>query len=188
MSTVGNGRAAALADMDADAAATGTDVAHTVFDSPLGGLTLVAEGDALTGAYFEGQRHLPRRSFGPRRDGRFAEARRQLDEYFAGSRTCFDLPLAPRGEEFQLRVWQLLTEIPYGERRSYGQLARELGDPALAQAVGAANGRNPLSVIVPCHRVVGADGSLVGYAGGLDRKRYLLELEEPAERKAERLF
>lgn len=162
---------------------------HTVLDSPLGGLTVVAERGALTGVYFEGHRRMPApETLGPRTYEGFDDVRRQLDEYFAGSRTRFDLPLAPHGEQFQRRVWRLLSEIPYGERRTYGQLARALGDLGLAQAVGAANGRNPLSVIVPCHRVVAADGGLIGYAGGLERKRYLLELEEPAERKAERLF
>ena len=137
-------------------------------------------GGALTGVYFEDHRRGPSpAALGPRDDDRpeFAAARWQLAEYFAGARTVFDLPLAPRGEPFRQRVWSLLRQIPYGETRSYGQLARELGDPALAQAVGSANGRNPLSVIVPCHRVVGADGSLTGYAGGLERKRFLLELE-----------
>jgi methylated-DNA-[protein]-cysteine S-methyltransferase len=176
-------------------------VRHTVLPSPLGPLTVVAEvpvrtggadraGEtgavagggvgALTGVYFEGHMRGPSpAALGPRDDDRpeFAALRRQLDEYFAGDRSGFDLPLAPRGEPFRQRVWALLRQIPYGETRSYGQLARELGDPALAQAVGSANGRNPLSVIVPCHRVVGADGSLTGYAGGLERKRFLLELE-----------
>jgi methylated-DNA-[protein]-cysteine S-methyltransferase len=161
-----------------DRTETGTAVRHTVVDSPLGALTLVASGEALTGIYFK--EHLRRPSpgaLGPDDPDGFAEATRQLREYFAGERRQFDLPLAPRGEPFQQRVWQLLKQIPYGETRSYGQLARELGDPALAQAVGAAHGRNPISVVVPCHRVVGADGSLTGYAGGLERKRALLELE-----------
>lgn len=164
---------------------------HTIIDSPLGGLTLTAEDDALTGLYFERHRRGPAaETLGARDDAGagFAAARRQLDEYFAGERREFTLPLAPAGDEFQRRVWRLLTRIPYGQTRSYGELARELGDPALAQAVGAANGRNPLCVIVPCHRVVGADGSLTGYAGGLERKRFLLSLEEPALVKAERLF
>lgn len=154
---------------------------HTVVDSPLGALTLVAEGDALSGLYFEGHRRGPSpQALGPRTDGGFEEARRQLEEYFAGERRDFDLPLAARGEEFAQRVWKLLAQIPYGGTCSYGALARRLGDPGLAQAVGAANGRNPLCVIVPCHRVVAADGSLTGYAGGLERKRFLLDLEESA--------
>lgn len=162
---------------------------HTIVDSPLGALTLVAEDGALTALYFEGHLRMPPRdTFGPRADAEFEEARRQLGEYFAGERTEFDLPLAPRGDGFQRQVWDLLTRIPYGERRSYGELARELGDRHLAQAVGAANGRNPISIVVPCHRVVGADGGLTGYAGGLDRKRFLLDLEEPDGQKAGRLF
>lgn len=162
---------------------------HTVFGSPLGELTLVAEDGALTAIYFPGHKRLPDAAgFGPRSEDGFGEAKRQLAEYFAGERTEFTLPLAPRGDPFQLKVWQLLRQIPYGQTRSYGQLARELGDPHLAQAVGNANGRNPISIVVPCHRVVGADGSLVGYAGGLERKRFLLELEESPEAKAARLF
>jgi methylated-DNA-[protein]-cysteine S-methyltransferase len=105
------------------------------------------------------------------------EARRQLEAYFAGELREFDLPLAPEGSEFQLRVWEQLRAIPYGETISYGELARRVGDPAAARAVGLANGRNPLPVIVPCHRVIGADGSLTGFGGGLERKRRLLELE-----------
>lgn len=165
---------------------------HTVVDSPLGELTVVAEDGALTGVYFPDHRRRPApETFGPRTDEGFEgfeEVRRQLGEYFAGRRDRFDLPLAPKGDEFHQRVWKLLAEIPFGETRSYGELARQLGNASLAQAVGAANGRNPLSVIVPCHRVVGADGNLTGYAGGLDRKRFLLELEEPAAVRAERLF
>jgi methylated-DNA-[protein]-cysteine S-methyltransferase len=164
---------------------------HTVVGSPLGPLTLVADGGgALTGVYFEDHLRGPSpAALGPRDETGFDEARRQLAEYFAGERQRFDLPLAPRGEPFRQRVWRLLAQIPYGETRSYGQLARELGDSALAQAVGSANGRNPLSVIVPCHRVVGADGALTGYAGGLERKRFLLELEGAASvTRTARLF
>lgn len=157
------------------------DTRHTILDSPLGGLTVVADGDALTGLYFPGHQRRPDpATFGPLVHTGFEETARQLAEYFAGERTGFDLPLAPHGGEFEQRVWGLLRTIPYGETRSYGDLARELGEAGLAQAVGTANGRNPISVVVPCHRVVGADGSLTGYAGGLDRKRFLLELEEPA--------
>ena len=102
-----------------------------------------------------------------------AEATRQLDEYFAGERTTFDVPLDPEGTDFQQAVWQVLRAIPYGETISYGEQARRLGDPRKARAVGAANGRNPISIIVPCHRVIGASGDLTGYAGGLDVKRSL---------------
>lgn len=162
---------------------------HTVVDSPVGELTVVATDDGLTGLYFDGHQRGPdRASLGERTEDGFADVRRQLAEYFAGDRTEFDLPLAPRGDDFQQRVWALLREIPYGETRTYGDLARRLGDRSLAQAVGNANGRNPISVIVPCHRVIGADGSLTGYAGGLDRKRFLLALEEPPADDAGRLF
>jgi methylated-DNA-[protein]-cysteine S-methyltransferase len=107
-------------------------------------------------------------------------ARRQLEAYFRGELRDFDLPLAPRGTPFQLRVWAELRNIPYGRTISYGELSRRLGDPALTRAVGAANGANPISIIIPCHRVIGADGALVGYGGGLDVKRKLLDLEAPA--------
>lgn len=161
---------------------------HTVMPTPIGELTLVAEEGALTRCSME----LPgRRSdddLGERDDAGLTEAVRQLTEYFAKERTEFTLPLAPRGDDFQHKVWALLREIPYGQTRSYGDLARALGDVNLSQAVGWANGRNPISIIVPCHRVIGADGSLVGYAGGLDRKRFLLGLEEPAADEADRLF
>ncbi|MGW6446235.1 methylated-DNA--[protein]-cysteine S-methyltransferase [Lentzea sp. NPDC055074] len=164
-------------------------VHHTVVDSPVGPLTLVAEGESLLGLYFDGHLRTPRLTdLGPRTDTGFDEARRQLDEYFAGQRREFDLDLAPRGSAFERSVWKLLTAIPYGETRTYGQLAAELGDPAGAQAVGNANGWNPISIIVPCHRVVGARGSLTGYAGGLTRKRFLLELEEPPAEEDGRLF
>ena len=163
---------------------------HTVMPSPLGEITLVAEDGALTGCYME----LHRRGtddedrLGERDDDSLGVAVAQLTEYFAGERTDFSLPLAPRGDEFQLKVWALLREIPYGQTRSYGDLARALGDVNLSQRVGWANGRNPISIIVPCHRVIGADGSLVGYAGGLERKRFLLALEEPPADEASRLF
>ena len=107
----------------------------------------------------------------------FDRVREELAGYFAGRQAIFTVPTAARGDAFQQRVWALLREIPFGETRSYGDLARELGDPALARAVGVANARNPIGIIVPCHRVIGSDGSLTGYAGGLERKRYLLDLE-----------
>ncbi|MFR9676863.1 methylated-DNA--[protein]-cysteine S-methyltransferase [Streptomyces sp. TR06-5] len=164
-------------------------VRHTRIASPLGELTVVADGDALTALYFPGHLRMPpRETFGPREDAAFPGTRRQLAEYFAGERTVFDLPLAPRGGAFRQRVWSLLRAIPYGETRTYGDLARELGSPGLAQAVGTANGSNPLSIVVPCHRVVGADGTLTGFAGGLHRKRFLLALEEPPAATADRLF
>ena len=111
------------------------------------------------------------------RDDAFADVRSQLVEYFDGRRSEFDVPLGLEGNPFELRVWQALCEIPYGETESYGELAARIGHPGSARAVGAANGRNPISIVVPCHRVIGASGSLTGYAGGLDAKRRLLELE-----------
>jgi methylated-DNA-[protein]-cysteine S-methyltransferase len=164
-------------------------IRHTVISSPVGPLTLVGDGSALTGLYFDGHRRTPRlTSWGPRADDGFDAAARQLGEYFAGMRREFDLELAPRGSAFEQQVWALLTTIPYGETRSYGQLAAALGDPGAAQAVGNANGWNPISIIVPCHRVVGTSGGLTGYAGGLHRKRFLLSLEEPPAADGGRLF
>jgi methylated-DNA-[protein]-cysteine S-methyltransferase len=170
------------------------EVLHTVVDSPIGELTLVGrlagnKSGALTGVYFpEHVRRPDQQLFGPRDDSPFTGAVRQLGEYFAGVRTSFDLDLAPEGNAFQRRVWALLVEIPYGQTRTYGQLAGVLGDPGLARAVGAANGQNPLSIIVPCHRVVGSNGRLTGYAGGLQRKAFLLNLETPADRRVATLF
>ena len=167
---------------------------HLVTSSPLGELTLVGEEGALVGCFMAlpdrepSDETLGAASDPASTDPVLRDAAVQLAEYFAGERTDFDLPLAPRGDEFQLKVWALLREIPYGQTRSYGQLARVLGDVNLSQAVGWANGRNPISIIVPCHRVIGADGTLVGYAGGLDRKRFLLALEEPPADEAHRLF
>ncbi|WP_341503551.1 methylated-DNA--[protein]-cysteine S-methyltransferase [Gallaecimonas sp. GXIMD4217] len=148
--------------------------------TPLGQLLLVANGSALTAAYFDGQMHHPGRS--PAwHDGSkhwvLLEARRQLTEYFAGHRRDFELPLAPKGTDFQQQVWAGLRAIPFGHTYSYKALAEALGRPSAVRAVAAANGRNPLSVIVPCHRVLGASGKLTGYAGGLWRKEALLALE-----------
>lgn len=162
---------------------------YAVLDTPIGDLTLVGDGRSLAGVYFPDHARRPEpATFGPRDDEAFADARTQLTEYFAGERTTFDLTLAPRGNEFQQSVWRLLTAIPYGSTRSYGQLAAELGDPGLARAVGTANGRNPISIVVPCHRVVGHDGALTGYAGGLARKAFLLQLEQPAGARTPALF
>ena len=153
---------------------------HTEIASPLGALTLTADGDALTSVRFEQHAHLAPLAADSRRDDRarvFAEARRQLAAYFAGELREFTLPLAPRGSEFQRKVWAALAEIPFGATSSYGALARRLGLPNHARAVGHANARNPLSIFVPCHRVVGASGALTGYAGGTERKRWLLAHE-----------
>ncbi len=117
-----------------------------------------------------------------------AETRTQLDEFLAGDRARFDLPTRAHGDDLQRRIWDRLTAIPYGETVTYGDLAAELADGTTAQQVGTAVGRNPLSIVVPCHRVVGKDGKLTGYAGGLERKKFLLDLEEPADVRAARLF
>ncbi|KUN03490.1 cysteine methyltransferase [Streptomyces yokosukanensis] len=157
---------------------------HTVIDSPYGPLTLVADTDgALCGLYMTGQRHRPpEEDFGPREDDLpcFGVAREQLSAYFAGELKEFTLELVLKGTPFQRSVWEQLTRIPYGETRTYGQLADALGNPQASRAVGLANGRNPVGIIVPCHRVVGSDGSLTGYGGGLDRKRRLLDFEQGA--------
>jgi methylated-DNA-[protein]-cysteine S-methyltransferase len=158
-----------------------TDVRFTIVASPIDDLLLVAEGDAITRLHMAP--HIGR--FAPQDDWRRAdddpvlvEARRQLDEYFARERTAFDLTLAPVGTPFQQQVWAGLRAIPYGRTLSYGELAGRIGNPGASRAVGLANGRNPIAVIVPCHRVIGADGSLTGFGGGLDRKRALLALEQ----------
>ncbi|MBK3624495.1 methylated-DNA--[protein]-cysteine S-methyltransferase [Streptomyces asoensis] len=151
---------------------------HTVTDSPYGPLTLVADDGVLCGLYMAGQRHRPpQESFGPRDDSLFGEAEEQLGAYFAGELTRFRLELRLDGTPFQRSVWAGLRRIPYGETRTYGELAVELGAPNASRAVGLANGRNPIGIIVPCHRVIGAGGGLTGYGGGLDRKRRLLDLE-----------
>ena len=151
---------------------------HRIIDSPLGELTLVAHNGVLAGLYFSDHVRGPdQKTFGSRAANGFEAAVQQLAEYFRGHRVEFDIPIAPRGTTFQQRVWTLLRAIPYGETRTYGQLARDMGNPALAREVGGANARNPISIIVPCHRVIGADGRLTGYAGGLERKRFLLDLE-----------
>jgi len=151
---------------------------HTVTDSPTGELTLVAEDGVLTGLYMEQQRHRPRQeTFGERDAGPFGRVIDQLGEYFDGSRKEFDLPLSLRGTPFQKTVWAALLEIPYGETISYGRLADRIGRPTASRAVGLANGKNPVGIIVPCHRVVGSTGDLTGYGGGLDRKQRLLAFE-----------
>jgi methylated-DNA-[protein]-cysteine S-methyltransferase len=151
---------------------------HTTIDSPLGELTLVAADGVLSGLYFPGHWYMPApEAFGARSAAGFERAERELAEYFDGERTGFDLPTAGTGDAFQQQVWEQIDRIPYGETTTYGEIAAELGDPTMARRVGGAVGRNPLSVVVPCHRVVGKDGKLTGYAGGLERKQFLLELE-----------
>jgi methylated-DNA-[protein]-cysteine S-methyltransferase len=152
---------------------------HSVMDSPIGKLTLVASDGILAGVYMEQHRHQPaEETFGDYDDEPFGSIRSQLTEYFAGDRTEFDLPLAMAGTPFQQTVWAALRDIPYGETISYGQLADRIGRPSASRAVGLANGRNPVSIIVPCHRVVGSTGDLTGYGGGIERKRALLTFEK----------
>ncbi|GAB2888669.1 methylated-DNA--[protein]-cysteine S-methyltransferase [Streptomyces deserti] len=154
---------------------------HTVTDSPYGPLTLVADDGALCGLYMRAQRHRPpEETFGVRDDTPFAETEEQLRAYFADELKEFTVELRLTGTPFQRAVWEQLRSIPYGETRTYGELADALGNPGASRAVGLANGRNPVGIIVPCHRVVGADGSLTGYGGGLDRKRRLLDFERGA--------
>ena len=166
---------------------------HTVIGSPLGELTLVADGDTLTGLYFRQHWYRPTpdaigQYVEPGGDDLLCRAADQLDEYFAGERTRFDLPVAVAGQPRQRRIWDLLADIGFGQTKTYGELAADLADGTTAYEVGQAVARNPLSIIVPCHRVVGKDGSLTGYAGGLKRKRFLLDLEEPTPARAGRLF
>lgn len=153
---------------------------HDFYDSPQGRMLLVANDDGLCGAYFAGQKYFPRIAPEWRQDVRNAslhQAKRELAEYFGGERERFGMVLAPEGTPFQRAVWKAISGIGFGETITYGELARRAGCPGSARAAGAATGRNPLSVIVPCHRIVGSNGSLTGYAGGLDRKRALLALE-----------
>ena len=156
---------------------------HTVVPSPIGPLTVVRDEDgALVRLAMSPPRALEADALGERADAGFEDVARQLAEYFAGERTAFQLPLRPVGSPFELAVWDQLTRIPYGETRSYGHVASAVGEPGGAQAVGAANGRNPIAIVVPCHRVIGADGRLVGFGGGLPRQRFLLDLEQRADR------
>jgi methylated-DNA-[protein]-cysteine S-methyltransferase len=157
----------------------GDSVIYTTMDSPLGELLLLGDGKVLHGLHMQAGRHPIRINANWTRDDEaFADVRHQLEEYFAGERTTFDIPMQMDGTAFQRTVWHELTQIPYGETISYGELARRIGRPDRARAVGTANGQNPIAVIVPCHRVIGANGKLVGYGGGLDNKRRLLELEQ----------
>jgi methylated-DNA-[protein]-cysteine S-methyltransferase len=150
----------------------------TTMESPVGTLTLTAVDGRLTGLHMDGQRHAPAGSTDwVRDDAGLAGVVEQLEAYFGGSRSTFDVPLDLQGTDFQRRVWTGLLEIPYGETMSYGELARRVGRPGASRAVGLANGRNPVAIIVPCHRVIGANGTLTGYGGGLDRKVWLLDHE-----------
>lgn len=166
---------------------------HTVIDSPLGELTLVAAGDSLTGVYFRHHWYRPTAdtlgpSIEPGVDDLFRRTADQLQEYLAGERTQFDLPIELIGDPRQRRVWDLLADIAYGRTRTYGELAAKLADGTTVYEVGQAVGRNPLSIVVPCHRVIGKNSALTGYAGGLKRKRFLQDIEEPAPALAGKLF
>jgi methylated-DNA-[protein]-cysteine S-methyltransferase len=151
---------------------------HSDFESPVGPLLLLGDGTALTGLYMHEQRYRPPLPEGCERNERvFRDVREQLRAYFAGKLRNFDVPLAQHGSSFQLAVWRALIEIPYGQTESYGALAKRLGKEKASRAVGLANGRNPIGIIVPCHRVVGTNGSLTGYGGGIERKQWLLDHE-----------
>ena len=153
------------------------------YDSPYGPMLLVASEAGLCGVYFSGQKYEPQRAAEWRRDARqpsLRQAKRELSEYFAGKRKRFELALAPEGTDFQRAVWDAIGTVGFGETISYGELAARAGRAGSARAAGAATGRNPIGIIVPCHRIVGANGGLTGYAGGLDRKRALLALESRA--------
>lgn len=153
---------------------------YTRIESPIDPLLLTSDGEALTSLFMMSQRHGPFFSDAWIRDDNakpFAEAQKQMKAYFAGELTEFDLPLVMRGTEFQQQVWQELQNIPFGVTISYGELAERVGNPKSSRAVGAANGRNPISIIVPCHRVIGANGKLTGYGGGMERKEWLLAHE-----------
>jgi methylated-DNA-[protein]-cysteine S-methyltransferase len=164
-------------------------VTHTTIASRLGDLTVVARDGIVVGLYFPGHWYRPDpASFGPRGDAGFDAARDQIGQYFAGDRREWTVPVATNGDDYQERVWSLVRLIPYGETATYGDLAHQLGGGTTAQEVGAAVGRNPICLLVPCHRVVGAGGKLTGYAGGLSRKRFLLDLEAEVVSRASRLF
>ena len=162
------------------------EVLFRSIESPVGKLTLAGAGGRLMHLRMVDQTYGPSRDGWEPDDEAFPDAVEQLDAYFAGGRTEFDLDLNLVGTSFQRRVWEALLTIPYGETRSYGQIAQQIGSPGASRAVGLANGHNPIGIIVPCHRVIGSNGSLTGYGGGLDRKRALLGLEK--SRTAPALF
>ena len=156
-------------------------IVYTTFESILGTMLLSSDGEALTGVYFTGQKYEPKRDSGWRSDSDskiLDEVKSQLVQYFSGARRTFDVPVRLLGTPFQVQVWEALASIPFGSTTSYGTLANQIGKSSAVRAVGAAIGHNPISIIIPCHRVIGGNGSLTGYAGGLERKRALLELEK----------
>ncbi len=150
---------------------------YTTMETPVGEIVLTSDGKAITGLYTEGYKHYAKFKKGVHDPKPFTQAVKQLGEYFEGKRRDFDLPLAPAGTEFQQRVWKALCGIGYGKTKSYGEVAKTVRNPKASRAVGMANNKNPISIIVPCHRVVGADGSLTGYGGGLKAKEWLLQHE-----------
>lgn len=163
-------------------------IEYRTIDSPIGPLTLAGQDSVLTMLRMVDQTYEPSRTGWTPNPAAFREAGEQLDAYFAGELTEFDFEFELRGSEFQRRVWEALLTIPYGETRSYGKIAAQIGAPGSARAVGLANGHNPIAIVVPCHRVIGANGSLTGYGGGLDRKQKLLALERKRASVALTLF
>ncbi|KAA8957035.1 methylated-DNA--[protein]-cysteine S-methyltransferase [Mycobacterium sp.] len=163
-------------------------IRYRTIASPIGPLTLAGRGHVLTNLGMVNQTYEPNRADWIPDDRAFPEAVYQLGEYFSGERSDFDLEFSICGTEFQRRVWRALTTIPYGETRSYGEIAEQIGAPGAARAVGLANGRNPIAIIVPCHRVIGANGGLIGYGGGVERKQVLLDLERHTKSAAIPLF
>lgn len=166
---------------------------HATQECPLGTVYLATDGTSLTGAWLEGQSHFASaEELGETTEldsqPILSEAARELDDYLAGNRTSFTVPLKPAGSDFQLAVWQALEDIPYGYTTTYGEISKIVGPHAPAQAVGQAVGRNRCIIFIPCHRVVGADGKLTGYAAGVETKQFLLDLEEPTSEKETRLF
>ena len=166
-----------------------TPLQYRIIESPIGPLTLAGRGSTLMHLRMVDQTHEPDLAgWEPADPDAFADVVSQLDAYFAGTLRTFDVDMRSDGTEFQRRVWTALQTIPYGETRSYGQIAEHIGSPAASRAVGMANGRNPISIIVPCHRVIGSSGGLTGYGGGIERKRALLELEMNAHSLTPALF
>jgi methylated-DNA-[protein]-cysteine S-methyltransferase len=161
---------------------------HTTIDSPLGDLTVVARSAELIGLYFPQHWPKPDRTAFGSEGSDVDDVACQLAEYFLGQRREFDISLRPDGDELQHQIWDLVSQVPFGQTSTYGQLARELGDGTTPQAVGAAVGRNPLCILIPCHRIVGSTGKLTGYAGGLPRKQFLLDLERIVIEHPTRLF
>lgn len=162
---------------------TSNDIWYDYLPTPIGKLLLAADAKGLREVWFETGKHRKEPDPAWKHDpAKLAFARKQLEEYFAGTRTMFDLPLHPIGTPFQVTVWHALARIPYGTTISYGEMARRIGQPQAVRAVGAANGRNPLPIVLPCHRVIGANGSLTGFGGGLPTKRYLLAMEDQVAR------